>query len=158
MRALELTTKLKVVLVAGTMTLATAGAAYAYWTTTGNGAGSATTGTSSAFQVTTDAATGAALSPGGSSQTVAFHVKNNNAGTQRLRTVTVTVANADASAWTSAPGCSAADFTVGTAAFTAGDVASGATTNGTVTVTMDNTGSNQDGCKSVTVPLYVNVS
>ncbi len=157
MSALVLTGKLKVVLVAGTLTVVTGGAAFAYWTTTGNGSGSAAAGTSSPFQVTTDAATGSPLAPGGASQTVAFHVKNNNAGTQRLRTVTVTVANADATAWTSAPGCSAADFTVGTPSFTAGDIVSGATTNGTVTVTMDNTGSNQDGCKNVTVPLYVNV-
>lgn len=157
MRALELTGKLKVVLVAGTLTVVTAGAAFAYWTTTGNGSGSATAGTSSPFQVTTDAATGAPLAPGGPAQTVAFHVKNNNAGVQRLQTVTVTVANADASAWTSVAGCSAADFTVGTPSFTAGDIAPGATVDGTVRVTLDNTGSNQDGCKNATVPLYVNV-
>ncbi len=135
--------------------LATAGGAYAYWTTTGTGSGTATTGTSSAFQVATDAATGGPLTPGGPSQTVGIHVTNTNSGVQHLTSVDVSVANRDGSAWTAVPGCSAADYTVGTPSFKAGDIAAGATSDGTVTVTMNNLGTNQDACKSVTVPLYV---
>ena len=142
MREFTMTKKTKAAIAAGVLTLATAGGAYAYWSSLGNGAGSATTGTSSVFAVTTDAATGSPLTPGGPTQTVAFHVQNNNSGVQRLSTVAVTVATSTGTAWTAVPGCSAADYTVGTPTFTAGDVASGATTDG----------------KSVTVPLYVSAS
>jgi hypothetical protein len=149
----HMTKKTKALVGAGVLVIATAGGAYAYWSTTGNAAGSASTGTSSAFVVTTDAATGAALTPGGPTQTVAFHVQNTNSGVQRLSTVTVTVATNTGAAWTAVPGCSAADYTVGTPAFTPGDVATNAVKDGTVTVTMNNLGSNQDACKGVTVPL-----
>ncbi len=152
------TKKGKAVLVASVLTLATAGGAYAYWSSLGNGSGSATTGTSSVFAVTTDAATGDPLTPGGPTQTVGFHIQNNNSGVQRLSTVTVTVANANGTAWTTVPGCSAADYTVGTPTFTAGDIASGATKDGTVTVTMKNLATNQDACKNAAVPLFVSAS
>jgi hypothetical protein len=153
-------TSTKIVAVVGgtALTLATAGTAYAYWTTSGNGSGSATTGTSSAFQVTTDAATGGPLTPGGPTQTVAFHIKNNNSGVQRLSTVTVAVKKSDGNAWTEVTGCSASDYSVGTPSFTAGDVASGATVDGTVTISMNNLAGNQDGCKNAAVPLYVSAS
>jgi hypothetical protein len=143
---------------AGVITVAAAGGAYAYWTTTGNGSGTATTGTSSAFVVTTDAATGGLLTPGGPTQTVAFHVQNPNSGVQRLTAEAVSVANSDSTTWTATPGCSAADYTVGTPTFTAGDIAPGATVNGTVTISMNNLASNQDGCKNAIVPLYVAAS
>jgi len=139
--------------------LAGSGAAYAYWTTIGNGTGSAATGTSSAFVVTTDAATGGLLTPGGPTDTVAFHVQNNNSGVQRLTAVTVTVANATGTPWVAVPGCSAADYTVGTPSFTAGNIAPTATLSGTVTITMNNNlTASQDSCKGVTVPLYVAAS
>ena len=154
----HMTKKTKALVGAGVLVIATAGGAYAYWSTTGNAAGSASTGTSSAFVVTTDAATGSPLTPGGPTQTVAFHVKNTNSGVQRLSAVTVTVATGTGAAWTAVAGCSAADYTVGTPTFTAGDIATNATVDGTVTVTMNNLGSNQDACKGVTVPLYVSAS
>ena len=57
---------------------------YAYFTSTGTGSGSGSIGTSTAWQVTTDAAVGTALMPGGPSQTVGYHVKNNSTGFQRM--------------------------------------------------------------------------
>ena len=150
--------KTKALAAAGVLVLATAGGAYAYWSSTGTAAGTATTGTSSAFVVTTDAASGSPLSPGGPTQTVAFHVKNTNSGVQRLSAVAVTVATGTGAAWTSVSGCSAADYTVGTPTFTAGDVAANATVDGAVTITMNNLSSNQDACKGVTVPLFVSAS
>lgn len=142
---------------AGAVVLASAGAAYAYWTTSGSGTGSATTGTAVAWDVTTDAATGDPLSPDGPAQTVAFHVHNDSSGVQNLQAVNVTVAGAAGDAWTSGT-CSAADYEVGAPTFTPGDVASGDTVDGTVTIQMIDTGSNQDDCKNVTVPLYVAAS
>jgi hypothetical protein len=150
--------KTAIVLAGGILTVATAGGAYAYWTTIGSGTGTATTGTSSVFAVTTDAATGGPLTPGGPTETVTFHVQNNNSGVQRLTAVAVTVANSDGTAWSAVTGCSAADYAVGTPTFTAGDIASGASKTGTVTVTMNNLSTNQDACKTVNVPLYVSAS
>lgn len=143
---------------AGAVVLASAGTAYAYWTTSGTGSGSASTGTSSAFVVTTDAPAGDPLTPGGPTQTVGFTVTNPSSGVQRLQAVAVTVASANASAWTAVPGCSAADYTVGTPAFTAGDIAAGASRSGTVTITMIDRNVSQDGCKGATVPLHVAAS
>lgn len=137
--------------------LAIGGVAFAYWTSSGSGAGSATAGTSSDFVVTTDTATGDPLTPGGPTDTVAFHVNNPSSGAQYLTSVAVTVANSDGTTWTSGS-CSAADFTVGTPSFTAGQIAAGGTKDGTVTITMKNLPANQDDCKGVTVPLYVAAS
>jgi hypothetical protein len=130
------------------------GLAYAYWTGTGTGVGSATTGSSTNFTVTSVAPTGAALTPGGPAQTVGFTVTNTGTGSQNLASVVATVANANGSAWVAVPGCSAADYAVGTPAVTYGQIAGSGSVNGTVTVTMNNLGTNQDACKGVTAPLY----
>jgi hypothetical protein len=150
--------------------------AYAYFTSTGTGSGSATVGTSTAWQVTTDAATGGPLTPGGASTTyeaVAYRVKNNSTGHQNLANVNVKVANADGTAWTAVAGCSASDFqlsidggsTWGAAGASVNDTAlagnlapSGVTSDGTITIRMIDSGSNQDGCKNATVPLYLYAS
>ncbi len=158
MRSHKFSKKTKAAVLAGVLTVGIAGGAYAYWTTTGTGAGTASTGTSSVFAVTTEAATGGPLTPGGPTQTVAFHVQNANSGVQRLSGVAVTVAASGGAAWTAIPGCSAADYTVGTPTFTAGDIASGSSTDGTVTITMKNLSTNQDACKNVSVPLYFSAS
>lgn len=156
---MQLTKKSKAVVAGAALVgLAGSGTAYAYWTTSGSGTGSATTGTSSTFVVTTDAATGGLLTPGGPTDTVAFHVTNNNTGVQHLSAVSVIVAGAGGAAWTAVANCSAADYTVGTPVFTAGDVIAGATVDGTVTIKMNNLGTSQDGCKLATVPLYVSAS
>lgn len=156
MRKISTTAKLAVAGVS-VGTLAVSGVAYAYWSTSGNGSGSATTGTSSAFEVTADAITLGDLTPGGPTDTINFHVKNNNSGVQHLSSVAVTVAKSDGTAWTSGT-CTAADFLVGTPSYTPGDIASGATKDGTVTIQMKNLSTNQDDCKGVTVPLYVAAS
>jgi hypothetical protein len=129
------------------------GTALAYWSSAGTGTGSATTGTSTNWLVTSDAATGAALTPGGPTDTVLVHVKNPGSGVQHLNAVTAVVAESDGTPWTIVSGCSAADYTV-TIAVAPGDVAAGATVNGSATIKMIDTGLNQDGCKLASVPLY----
>jgi hypothetical protein len=143
-----------IAIVAAVLVLAGGGAAFAYWTSLGSGVGEATTGTSSPFTVTSLAPTGGPLSPGGPTETVAFTVVNPGSGTQRLTGVAVTVAASDGTAWTLVPGCSAADYTVGTPAITYGDLSTGASVSGTVTVTMNNLTTVQDACKNVVLPLY----
>jgi hypothetical protein len=140
--------------------------AYAYFTSTGSGSGSASVGTSTAWAVTTDAATGGPLTPGGPSQSVAYHVKNNSSGQQSLANVAISVANADGSPWTAVAGCSKNDFSIdgGLAGVTANDIApaanlaAGATANGSISIQMVDSGSNQNGCKNAVVPLYLYAS
>lgn len=137
-----------------------AGIAGAYWTSTGTGSGSAKAGTDGPWVVMTDTALGDPLSPGGPTQDVAVHVTNSGSGVQHLNAVDVSVADTatdgSPSAWTSGA-CSAADFTV-VGELPDVDVLAGATYDGTLTITMDDTGVNQDDCKGVTVPLYVSAS
>src|SRR5688572_19459137 len=117
--------------------LASAGVAFAYWTSTGSGTGSVTTGTSTAWDVEVDDIDLDDLTPGGPIQTVGFTVQNDNSGVQNLSSTVASVAS------TSNPGCTAADFDVSaTTGITYGDVASGATETGSFTIQMINTASN----------------
>ncbi len=150
--------KIAVVAVVAAMVLGGGGAALAYWTSTGSGAGEATTGENTDFVVTSSAATGAALTPGGPSQSVAFSVANPSTGAQTLIALTAVVANADGSTWTAVDGCSASDYTVGTPEITMGVIAGGAHVDGTVTISMVNAATSQDACQGVTVPLYFSAS
>jgi len=138
-------------LVAGTAVavVATGGIAFAYWTSTGSGTGTASTGDSSAWNVTVDSNNLGNLSPAGPTQTVSFHVKNDNSGVQNLASTTASVVD------TSDAGCTAADFDVSATTIAYGDVASGATVDGTFTVQMKNLATNQDACKNATVNLKV---
>ncbi len=131
-----------------------AGAAYAYWTSTGAGAGTGTTGHSTAFTVAEGAITGAALTPGGPSQTVAFTVTNPSTGSENLSGVVVTVANADASVWNAVSGCSAADYAIGAVTITPGQIGPGLAQTGTVVVSMNDLTTNQNACQGVAYPLY----
>ncbi|MDF2049293.1 hypothetical protein [Arthrobacter sp. Cr_A7] len=133
------------------------GAAFAYWTATGTGSTSGTTGASSNFTVTASVA-GAALTPGGDAQTATFTITNPGTGVQKVQTVVATVANSDGSAWTSVPGCSKDDFKVGTAVFTPEELAANQSLTGTVTLQMINRDADQNGCKGATVPLYFSAS
>ncbi|HEY3716614.1 MAG TPA: hypothetical protein VGL39_18970 [Jatrophihabitantaceae bacterium] len=141
------------------LVLAGGGIALAYWTTTGTGSGSATTGSSSPFEVTLAAPVGYPLSPGGPTDHVAFTVKNNGGGYQKVNTAdTVAVATGDGSAWTAVSGCSAADYSITNVSLTATNLAPGGTVDGSFDIQMIDTGANQNLCKGATVPLYVHVS
>jgi hypothetical protein len=140
--------------------------AYAYFTSTGNGSGSASVGTSTTWSVTTLSATGGPLTPGGPTESITYKVKNNSSGSQSLANVAISVANADSSAWTAVSGCSKSDFSIDGAGAgltfndnaQAANLAPGATATGSITLQMVETGSNQDGCKGATVPLYLSAS
>ena len=145
--------KKRIIITTAAMVAIGGGAAFAYWSAVGVGTGAASTGETVAFKVESSPATGDALSPGGPIQTVAFTVTNENTGSQNLASVTAKVAKADGTEWASGT-CSATDFTVTTPSITLGQLAPGATANGTVTVQMVNKATNQDDCQGVTVPLY----
>jgi hypothetical protein len=133
-----------------------AGTAFAYWTTTGSGSGTATTGTTTALTVTQTGTTPSALAPGGTDQPISFKINNPYATGQHIAGVTISITDiTKTSDGTAATGCTAADFTVTqptaiNATLPNGDTAynsSGAA------IRMNETGVNQDACKSVTVAL-----
>lgn len=131
------------------------GAAFAYWTASGHGSDSAKSGTAANFSVTSEVVTDATLTPGGPAKTFKFTVKNEGTGVQQVTSVNAAVANADGSAWTAVPGCTAADFSVTPAASTAQSLAAGETLSETVTLQMINRTANQDACQGITtIPLY----
>jgi hypothetical protein len=144
--------------------LAVGGIAYAYWTTTGSGTATGTTGTNTALTITQDG-TVTAMTPGSAAQAVNYTIANGASTPQYVTTVTiavtgVTVTGSDPE--TAAVGCSADDFSlvqptavgldlpVGDTSFT--QVASTTYQNRlSGTVRMLNTTANQDGCKNTTV-------
>lgn len=146
--------KIAVVAVAAGLVLCGGGAAFAYWSASGSGTGEATTGESTDFVISSVGATGGPLTPGGPSQSIAFTVTNPSTGAQTLADVEVTVANSDGSPWTVVDGCSAADYVVTAPTIVYGVLAGGAHVDGTVTITMVNSTSNQDDCQNADVPLY----
>jgi hypothetical protein len=157
--------------------------AAAYWTSSGQGTGTSSVGTDTAWSVTTDAATGGPLTPAGDTETVAYHVTNNSTGHQQLHQVTIQVAgtsgtspNATPSVYThgsGTPACTKDDFTVGSAAAGATetvtvdqDLAPGDTYDSSVVVALvdrtdttagDGTG-NQDNCRGENPPLFLAAS
>lgn len=144
-----------IIAIAATVLLsAGGGAAFAYWTASGSGAGVASTGTTTAFTVTTSAPTGGPLTPGGPAETVNFTVANPGTGSQKLSAVVAKVAASDGTAWTAIDGCSALDYSLGVPTITYGEIAGSSSVSGTVTITMLDLGSSQDACKNASIPLY----
>lgn len=140
--------KILVAMVAGVASLAIAGAAFAYFTTTGSGTGTGSTGTSSAVTIHGTAST--TLYPGTTSS-VTFTVDNPSTGHQFVNTIHLASVSTDAGH----SACVVADYTMPDVA-AAQDVASGngivITTTGTLT--MANTAVSQDACKNA--PLTLN--
>jgi hypothetical protein len=149
-------TKKKVAAVAVTAAVAmTAGIAFAYWTTSGAGTGSASTGTNTAVTVS-QRGTVTGLVPGGPAGAVDFRINNPASHDQYVTSVAVSIQSGwSAQADSGKPACTAADFTIVqpdpiAADLTPGDhdyEPSGAS------IALDNASTNQDNCKSVTVPL-----
>jgi len=133
--------------------LAIAAVAYAYFTSTGSGTATAKVGTSSA--ITLKGTVAGNLYPGASSQ-VSFTVDNPSSGAQRVGTITLTGITVDAGHST----CSAV-ITGGNPDFSMPAVAVNATFpsgNGQAvtpkgTLTMNDTGVNQNACQGAELTL-----
>jgi hypothetical protein len=162
--------------------LAIGGIAYAFWTTTGSGTATGTTGTNTALTITQDGAV-TAMTPGSDPQPVNYTIHNgaDTATPQYVTTVTITKARVsytnaagagtgitllDHPAGMTALGCTTADFAVGPPDAVGLDLPGGATAftrdalttyQGRLsgTVQMLNTALNQDGCKNTTINLTI---
>jgi hypothetical protein len=137
-------------------TLAIAGTATAYWTQSGSGTGSASTGTTASNIVVHQTSSIAGLFPGGPAQNLSGNFDNPNTAPVFISSVTAVIP----STWavpgdTSKPPCTAADFTISGTANVNAEVGPGTGVgawNG-LTIAMHDSGNNQDNCKNVTVPI-----
>jgi hypothetical protein len=139
----------------GVAVLAIAGAAYAYFTSSGSGTGTATVGSSST--VTLHGSIGSSLYPG-SSSTVSFTVDNPSSGSQRVGTISLSSITVDAGHSTCSTAISGGnpDFTMAPVtvnqSFPSGN---GQAVTPTGTLTMNDTGVNQDACQGATLTLHL---
>ena len=134
--------------------LSGAGGAFAYWTNTGAGSGTAATGTNAAVTVNqTSLVTG--LYPGDPDQTLSGNFTNINAGATWVTAVTAAGYTIDAAHVTA--GCTVAGghYTLGGTAAVGANVPAGANQGSWtgLTIRMNNLASNQDFCKGATVTI-----
>jgi hypothetical protein len=119
--------------------LAVAGAAFAYFTSSGEGTGKATVGSSSTIALSSDAITG--LFPGGAAVPVTVHVHNPGGGAEFVNTISGTVADNGE--------CKGSWFTVSPITYKEDVGAEASGPDAKTTVTMTDTGGNQDACQGL---------
>lgn len=145
-------TKKKIFLVTAFLMLV-AGGAFAYWTTTGSGTGSAETGSNSPITIV-QTGSSATLQPGGASSTLSGTFTNPNTSPVFVNQVTATL-DSVTGAGTAAAGCTTADYALTTPTITIGAEVSpdDSTTWSGIQVRMVNSATNQDDCKNATINL-----
>lgn len=144
----------KALVLSAVASLVVVAAAIAYWTTSGSGTGSATTGTSTAVTVT-QVGTISAMTPGSPAQAVDFKINNPALTNQFITTVAVSISSVTGPNITGPFPCDASDFTLVQPTATYGDLTNGDHTYSPsgATLALNNSATNQDGCKSATVHL-----
>lgn len=139
--------------------LAIAGGAFAYFTSSGEGTGSAAVGTSQEVTVT-QVGSIANLQPGGEPQAVDFAIHNPLTTKQFISKVAVSISSVEGPNISVATPCAAADFELTQPNAIDKDLASGETefSPSGATIAMIDSESNQDGCKEATVNLSFSAS
>jgi hypothetical protein len=138
-----------------TFALALAAGAYAYFTSNGSGTGTASVGTASA--VTLHGTVSSSLYPGSSSP-VSFTVDNPSQGSQRVSTITLASITVDSghSSCSSTISGGNPDFSMPAVTvnktFSTGN---GQSVTQAGTLTMNETGTNQDACQGATLTLHL---
>lgn len=128
--------------------VAISGTAFAYWTTTGTGVGSADTGTAATVTVVqTSVVTD--LAPGSAPQQLSGTITNPSSGPVYVTAIDAVVSSVTKAVGAAAGTCTAADYTIaGTGAVGAEMPADDSGTWGNLTIAFNNDpGANQDACK-----------
>ncbi len=118
----------------------------------------------STWTVTPGTVVGGPIYPGAGSETITFTVLNNSSGAQALNTAVASVNSSSGNITQSGvpvSGCLAADFTAVAAAPTPAfhtSIAGGNTATDVVTVTMQDSGINQNACQGKTPDVTLNVT
>ena len=138
-----------------TCALAVAGVAMAYFTSSGTGTGTATAGSSSA--VTLHGTVSSNLYPGTSSP-VSFTVDNPSSGSERVGTISLASISVDAGHSTCSTTISGGNPDFSMPAVTVNHTfgsGNGQSVTPTGTLTMNETGVNQDACQGATLTLHL---
>jgi len=147
-------TKKRALLALGcTCAVAFAAVAYAYFTSNGSGTGTASVGTASA--VTLHGTVNSSLYPGSSSP-VSFTVDNPSSGSQRVGSITLASISVDSghSGCSTTLGGGNPDFAMPAVTVNKSfGPGSGQAVTPTGTLTMNETGTNQDACQGATLTL-----
>ncbi len=130
----------------GVLLLGVSGVAYAFWTTTGSGSGTAATGTTVPVTVN-QRVTASNMGPGVAAQTISGDFTNTNEATVKLSSLTAT-------ATPDKVGCSAADYSITGLTVSNGTVVkgTGGAWTGQIQFVNDTT-RNQDACKNAVVTI-----
>jgi hypothetical protein len=145
--------RIAAVLVVVVMVAVACSVAFAYWTSGGSGSGSGHTATAAGVTVK-QTSSAAGLYPGGSVP-LAGNFDNSSSSKVYVAAVTASVAAFSAQADVNKPACTQADFSISGTATVGSEVApgTGAGSWSGLTLTMADTGANQDNCQNVTVPI-----
>ena len=147
--------KLKAAIVSGTaIAVVGGGVAFAFWTTSGSGTGSAATSAGAANLAVAQTSTISNMYPGDAAQTISGTVTNNAANSAYVTKVVVSIASVTPASGATGS-CDATDYTLASPTMNVGqDVAAGdvASFSG-ATIKFNNKATNQDGCKGATVNL-----
>jgi hypothetical protein len=162
----KLLRKKRVFVGATVATLALAGGAFAYFTSSGTGTGYATVGTPATWEVTVAAPTGGPLYPGAGIETVGYTVTNNSGGNQLLSTTTVALTQGgggevlNVSSGKYVPGCKASWFILSPSSPNLPDnlASKAAYTEGSVTIELKNEPESQNACQGVAPQVTVSAS
>jgi hypothetical protein len=138
----HLTKKKAAVLAAAAAVALTAGAAFAYFTASGSGTGSATVGSASNITLSSDAVSG--LFPAGADVPVTVHVTNPGSGAQYVDTISGSVADSG--------GCLGAWFQVDSITYQ-DTLAAGASDTANTAIRMLDSGTNQNACQGLTLTI-----
>ena len=165
--------KVAAALGAGAVAVAGSGVAFAYWTTTGSGSTTAATEAGDHVVTFKNVSAPTGMYPGDSAHGVAFTITNPGPSKQYVGSVSAavsTITNTAGTVWDAtwtatqkaAAVCSPADFTLVQPTVTPGDLAVGDTAYTAaqtgMAISMIDSLSNQDGCKSVTVNLALSAN
>jgi len=118
---------------------------YAYFSSTGSGSGTASVGTSSNIQLSSPLV--GTLYPGGAAVPVTVTIHNPGTGQEYVGTISGAVQNGGTGG-----NCLGSWFTVAPITYNA-EVAGGASPTANTTVTMIDSGSNQDACQGATMTI-----
>ena len=137
------------------------GAAFAYWTTSGNGTGLGTTRSTVAALTAVQTSTVSNLQPGGTAQALSGNFNNTNTGPVYVASVTVAISSVVDSNGDPIVGCDGTDYTLGGEVMTVGQQVPAGTGVGSwsgATIAFNNKSTNQDACKGATVRLAYTIS
>lgn len=160
--------RIAIVGITAAMVLAGGGAAFAYFTATASGTGSASVGSPGSWSVSESGSTGT-IYPGSGNSMITFNVMNGGSGDQQYSSAIATVNSSTEEGYvgditqsgTPVSGCLATWFntTVTTDPHIGGDVNAGNTVQVTVKVTMPSDSTDdQDACEGVSPDVTLSIS